>query len=67
MRRIIDFVIQKIKTVGKDSTKVVKLLQILSAFCTCKGVPVKQNQCKFQQVYMPTLDGMQVVPLFKFC
>ena len=46
MRRIIDYVMQKLRVMNKDSTKVVQLLEILSALCTCKGVPVKQNQCK---------------------
>ena len=47
MKRIIDYVMQKFRVMSKDSSKVVQLLEILSAFCTCKGAPVQQNQCKY--------------------
>lgn len=46
MKRIIGYVMKKLQVMDRDSTKVVQLLEILSALCTCKGVPVKQNQCK---------------------
>ena len=46
MRRIVDYVMQKLQVVSKESTKAVQLLEILNALCTCKGVSVKQNQCK---------------------
>ena len=53
MRRIIDYVMQKLQSVCHDNTKVVQLLEILSALCTCKGVPVRQNQCKLITLWYP--------------
>ncbi len=47
MTRIISYVMQKLKSLSVKSKKVVQLLEILSALCVCKGVPVKQNQSKF--------------------
>lgn len=51
MKRIIGYVMKKLQVMDRDSTKVVQLLEILSALCTCKGVPVKQNQRKLRVNY----------------
>ena len=45
MQMIIDYLMQKLQAIDRGSTKAVQLLEILGALCTCKGVPVKQNQC----------------------
>ena len=44
MKRIIDYVMQKLKDTNKTSQKVIQLLEILATLCDCKGVPVEHNQ-----------------------
>lgn len=46
MKRIIDYVMQKLRDTDKTSQKVIQLLEILATLCECKGVPVEQNQGK---------------------
>lgn len=47
MRRMIEYVMQKLKVTEKSSDKVIQLLEILSTLCTCKGVPVPKNQSTY--------------------
>lgn len=44
MKRVIEYVMQKLRATDKSNDKMIQLLEILSALCTCKGVPVLQNQ-----------------------
>ena len=46
MTNIISYVMQKLKSVNVTTVKAVHMLEILSSICMCKGVPVKNNQCK---------------------
>lgn len=50
MKRIIGYVMKKLQVMDKDSTKIIQLIEILTALCTCKGVPVKQNQCELTAI-----------------
>jgi hypothetical protein len=44
MKQMIGYVMQKLKSTDKSNDKMIQLLEILSALCDCKGVPVLQNQ-----------------------
>ena len=58
MRKVIDYVVKKLRAVSKNPTNAVLYFDILSALCTCKGVPVKQNQCKLELLhYMAVAKG----------
>ena len=65
MTRIISYVMQKLKSLGVKSTKAIQLLEILTALCICKGVPVKQNQSKIL-AYFYAVSGVPALGLVIF-